>query len=116
MYKVVRKNKSYDKRKLVIYDDNDNKIVEVEPCFGWFCWSKRLDDTIHSITRMEVLKNLYWLLGHDCDEEEWIRSIERWDSGKGIYGVPLATGQTIYPSQFHNIDEKYLALESFNNA
>ena len=27
--KVLRKNKSYDKRKLVIIDDQDKKIVEV---------------------------------------------------------------------------------------
>ena len=37
MWKIVRKNKSYDKRKLVIYDNNDKKIVEVEPWGGWFC-------------------------------------------------------------------------------
>ena len=29
MLKAVRKNKSYDKRKLIIYDNNDMKIVEV---------------------------------------------------------------------------------------
>jgi hypothetical protein len=115
MYEVIKKNKTYKKRKLIIYDDNDKKIAEVTPWGGWFCWSNKLDKNF-SIIRMEVLKNLYWLLGHDSDEEEWIRSIERWDSGKGIYGVPLATGQTIHPTQFHNIDEKYSALESFNNA
>ena len=109
MYKVVRKNKSYDKRKLVIYDDNDNKIVEVEPCFGWFCWSKRLDDTTHTIVRMEILNNLYWLLGHGCDEEEWIRRIERWDSGKGVEG--LVTKE----SQFFNTWELDAAKQSFNN-
>ena len=34
MWKIVRKNKSYDKRKLVIYDTNDKKTVEVEPWGG----------------------------------------------------------------------------------
>jgi hypothetical protein len=40
MWKVVRKNKSYDKRKLVIYDNNDKNIVDVSPCGGWFGCSK----------------------------------------------------------------------------
>lgn len=109
MYKVVRKNKSYDKRKLVIYDDNDNKIVEVEPWGGWFCWSKRLDDTTHVIARMEVLKNLYWLVGRDCDDFEWDRRIEHWDSGKGIEG--LVTKE----SQFFDTLELNAAKQSFNN-
>lgn len=108
MYKVVRKNKSYDKRKLVIYNDNDNKIVEVEPCYGWFCWSNRFDKNF-ALVRMEVLKNLYWLVGRDCDEFEWDRCIEHWDSGKGI------DGKTDKISQFNNIDEKIQARLSFNN-
>lgn len=108
MYKVVRKNKSYDKRKLVIYDDNDNKIVEVEPWGGWFCWSKRFDKN-YALVRMEVLKNLYWLVGRDCDEFEWDRRIEHWDEGMGVDGT------TDKISQFHNIDEKIQARLSFDN-
>lgn len=109
MYKVVRKNKSYDKRKLVIYDDNDNKIVEVEPYCGWFCWSNpNIFDKNFALARMEVLKNLYWLVGRDCDEFEWERRIEHWDSGKGI------DGKTDKVSQFNNI-EKNQARLSFNN-
>ena len=108
MYKVVRKNKSYDKRKLVIYDDEDNKIVEVEPCFGWFCWSNRFDEN-YALVRMEVLKNLYWLVGRDCDGFEWNRRIEHWDEGKGVDGPADKI------SQFHNIDEKIQARLSFDN-
>ena len=108
MYKVVRKNKSYDKRKLVIYDDNDNKIVEVEPWGGWFCWSKRFDKN-YALVRMEVLKNLYWLVGRDCDDFTWSMRIDKWDSGTGV------DGKTEKYSQFFNIDEKIAALESFNN-
>ena len=108
MYKAIRKNKSYDKRKLVIYDDDNNKVVEVTSWCGWFCWSKKFDKNF-ALVRMEVLKNLYWLLGHDCDEEEWERSIERWDTGKGVMGP--VTNQ----SQFFNDAEKNAARMSFEN-
>lgn len=109
MYKVVKRNKSYDKRKLVIYDDNDKRIVDVTPCCGWFCWSNRFDKNF-ALVRMEVLKNLYWLLGRDCDEEEWERSIERWDTGRGVMGIPLTN-----ESQFFNEDEKLAARMSIKN-
>lgn len=112
MWKVVRKNKSYHKRKLVIYD-NDKKIVEVEPWGGWFSWSNsspyKTGPDYWRICRLEVLKNLYWLIGKDCDEFEWDRRIEHWDEGKGV------DGKTEKYSQFFNIDEKLTALESFNN-
>lgn len=113
MWKVVRKNKSYDKRKLVIYDNNDKKIVEVEPWGGWFCWSNsflyKTDPDSWKLCRLEVLKNLYWLIGKDCDEFEWNQRIEHLDSGLGV------DGKTEKYSQFFNIDEKIAALESFNN-
>ena len=108
MYKVVRKNKSYDKRKLVIYDEDDKKIVEVEPWGGWFCWSNTFDKN-YALVRMEVLKNLYWLVGRDCDDFTWSMRIDKWDSGTGV------DGKTEKYSQFFNIDEKIAALESFNN-
>ena len=109
---VQRKNKSYDKRKLVIYDNNDKKIVEVTPWGGWFCWSNNLyktDPDSWKICRLEVLKNLYWLIGKDCDEFEWNQHIEKLDRGSGV------DGKTEKYSQFFNIDEKIAALVSFNN-
>ena len=108
MWKIVRKNKSYDKRRLVIYDNNDKKIVEVTPWGGWFCWSKRFDKN-YALVRMEVLKNLYWLVGRDCDEFKWDIRIEHWDEGMGV------DGKTDKVSQFNNIDEKIQARLSFNN-
>lgn len=113
MWRVVRKNKSYDKRKLVIYDNNDKKIVEVEPWGGWFCWSNnsiyKTDPDSWKLCRLEVLKNLYWLVGRDCDEFEWDICIEHWDSGVGV------DGKTEKSSQFFNIDEKNRARLSFEN-
>ena len=113
MWKIVRRNKSYDKRKLVIYDNNDKKIVEASPWCGWFSWSNsfpyKTEPDSWKICRFEVLKNLYWLIGEDCDEFEWDIRIEHLDSGLGI------DGKTEKYSQFFNIDEKLTALESFNN-
>lgn len=107
MYKIVRKNKLYDKRKLIIYRNN-KKIVEVTPWGGWFCWSKKLDDElIRTICRHKVLENLHWLIGKDCDALTWEMQINKWDKGTGV------NGKTEKYSQFFNIDEKLTALESF---
>lgn len=108
MYKVLRKNKSYDKRKLVIYDEKDKKIVEVTGFWGWICWSKSLDLETFKVIRLDVMKNLYWLLGHDCDKEDWLKSIEKWD--KGFHYGPQQDSPT---SKFFNEVEKELAINSF---
>lgn len=115
MWKVVKKNKSYDKRMLKIYY-NDKLLTNVYPFGGWFGYTHyNPNNSDYMCCRIKVIENLYWLLGEGCSYEDWVKRVEKWDKGKGIYGVPLATGQTVYPSQFHNIDEKYSALESFNN-
>ena len=109
-YKVVRKNKTYKKRILKIYEGK--KLVnEVMPWMGWYCWCKPFrDDGTHIICRRKVLENLYWLLGRDCDKSEWIRAVEQWDQGKHIYGVPIDKLQSV----FHNDDERLTAIESFD--
>lgn len=106
--KVVRKNKSYDKRKLVIYDDQDKKIVEVTVFCGWICWSKNLELETHKVIRLCVINNLYWLLGHDCNKEEWMKSVEKWD--KGFHYGPQQENPL---SKFFNQEEKELAINSF---
>ena len=35
------------------------------------------------------MENLYWLLGRDCEWEDWVKSIEAWDKGRHIYNVPI---------------------------
>ena len=108
MWKVIKKNKKYDKRKLVIYLD-DKKIVEATPWGGWFCWNANFDDELTWATcRYKVLQNLHWLIGEDCDDFTWAMQIDKWDRGKGV------DGKTEKYSQFFNIDEKIAALESFN--
>ena len=55
------------------------------------------------------MDNLYWLLGRDCDIEDWERSINRWDSGRGIYNTPVDKPTSI----FFNTEEKDRAFNSF---
>ena len=103
---IKRKNKSYDKRQLVI--TINKKKYYVEPCFGWYSVSTS-DLEIRSIIREIVMDNLYWLLGRDCEFEDWEQSINRWDSGMGIYNTPVDKLTSI----FFNTEEKDRALNSF---
>lgn len=109
-YKVVRKNKTYKNRILKIYDGK--KLVnEATPWMGWYCWSKSFDDMVtYAVCRRKVLENLYWLLGRDCDKDEWLKTIEQWDQGKHIYGVPIDKLQSVFCSE----DERLTSIESFD--
>lgn len=109
MWKIVRKNKSYDKRCIKIYY-HDNLINTAIPWGGWFSWEKNFENIMmHCGCRSKVLENLYWLIGRDCDIVEWSNHIDKWDRGTGV------DGKTNKESIFFNIDEKLTALESFNN-
>lgn len=67
MWKVVRKNKKYDKRKLVVYKDN-KKITEAYPFDGWYAMSEWIEDEeVRTTCRSLILSELHWLLGKDCD-------------------------------------------------
>lgn len=104
---IQRKNKSYDKRKLVI--TIDKKKYYAEPWWGWFS----IDATnleIRRIIREVVMDNLYWLVGKDCDMETWANYISDCDSGKKIYNTPLNTTPA---SMFFNTEEKKRAYNSF---
>lgn len=103
---IKRKNKSYDKRQLVI--TINKKKYYVEPCFGWYSVSTS-NLEIREIIREIVMDNLYWLLGRDCDIEDWEQHINRWDSGRGIYNTPVDKPTSI----FFNTEEKDRAFNSF---
>jgi hypothetical protein len=111
MLTIIKRNKTYKNRKLVIYDGK-KKIAEVVPCWGWcgYSFTKRTYET-HKQCRTLVMENLYWLLGHDCDFEEWNNSIEAWDAGKHIYGVPI--DENTQPKSMFFEGEKEVALNSF---
>lgn len=107
MWKVVRKNKSYDKRCLKIYY-HDKLINTARPYGGWFCWDKNFENLMmHSACRRKVLENLYWLVGKDCSYADWVGRIERWHKGRGV------DGKTTKTSQFFDGDELRAALNSF---
>ena len=56
------------------------------------------------------MENLYWLLGWDCDKEEWDNRIYCWDIGRRVYGVPVDKLSSMF---FEG--EKEIALNSFYN-
>lgn len=107
MLTCIKRNKTFKKRKLYIYDD-DKFICYVEPWMGWVAYSSK---TNHSECRKLVMQNLYWLLGHDCDFDEWKNSIDAWNEGKHIYGVPIDK----LSSRFFSEEEMNVALNSFYN-
>lgn len=118
MLKVVRKNKRFANRKLMIYD-GDNKIAEVEPNCTYSWWYARANTSIprqvfieqyYKEFRVKIMENLYWLLGRGCDKKTWAESIEHWNSGRGVSGVSADT-----KSMFHNIYELGIAIDSFND-
>lgn len=107
----IRRNKTYKNRKLVFKDSKNKTIHTVEPWLGWICHSKRPDEETHRIIRKYTLENLYWLLGEDCDKEDWERFI--WRKHQGVlYGVPINDKPK---SVFFNEEEYETALNSFNN-
>ena len=103
---IKRKNKSYDKRKLQVYD-RKKLLGEVEIFHGWLSIQREN----HDILRKAAMENLWWLLGKDCDEEEWKESIEYWDKGKRVYCVSV---DKLPDSMFFD-GEKEIALNSINN-
>ena len=115
MIKVVRKNKRFANRKLVIYDKN-KKIAEVESWRGWYAWTntgigrQEFMEQYYNEFRVKVMENLYWLLGRGCDKKTWVETVEQWNSGKGVSGISVDT-----KSMFHNIYELGIAIDSFND-
>jgi hypothetical protein len=110
MLTVVKRNKTYKNRKLVIYDGK-KKITEVIPFWGWYSFNCYLNHDLHDQCRALIMKNLYWLLGHDCDFDDWNDSIEAWDKGRHIYNVAIDE----LPESVFFEGEKEVALNSFYN-
>lgn len=95
---AVRKNKRHENRVLDFFE-NGKKVVKVSRWMGWICYSKDIEKEKHLECREIVMKNLYWLLGNDCDEDTWKNSVEHWKT-RGY---------------FMNFDEVNRALDSFKN-
>ena len=110
MLTVIKRNKTYKNRKLVIYDGK-KKVTEVIPFWGWYSFSCHLNIELHDKCRALVMENLYWLLGRDCEWEDWVDSIEAWDKGRHIYNVAIDK----LPESMFFEGEKEIALNSFYN-
>ena len=112
MLTIKKINKNYSKRRLQIKEGN--KIIDVlTPFFGWYSHEKNIkkyEESIIKEIRKLTIENLYWLLGRDCDFEDWNRSIEHWNKGKGVNGLSAGA-----PSMFFSEEEKQTALNSFYN-
>lgn len=110
MLRAIKKNKTFKKRKLVFYQDK-KRVCYVTPWWGWYSINQSVDIETHKEIRNLVLNNLYWLLGHDCDFDEWKNSVDAWNQGKHIYGVPVDK----LSSMFFSEEEMNVALNSFYN-
>lgn len=112
MLTIIKRNKTYKNRKLVIYDGN-KQIAFATHLMGWYGINLKVPiSTVNlgegSEIRRLLMENLYWLLGCDCGFEEWNESIEAWDKGKHVYGVPVDKLSSMF---FEG--EKEVALNSF---
>ena len=107
----TRTNKTYENRKLVFRDSKNKMIDMITPWLGWISHLKRTDEETLQVIRKHTIENLYWLLGRDCEKEEWEKFI--WRKHQGIlYGVDP---NNKYESVFFSEDEYKAALNSFNN-
>lgn len=110
MFLVKRLYKKYDKRVLLI-KKNKKTIDRITPWWGWYCQSHRHNEETQTILRKLVIENLYWLLGQDCDKEEWENFIWRKHQGK-LCGVCINDQPK---SVFFSEEEYKTALNSINN-
>lgn len=109
MYTIKLMNKSYNKRKINIYDGK-KLIVSLIPWHGWYAISVA-EPELRGYARSVAMANLYWLLGKDCDFEAWNNLVNAWDVGKHVFGVPVDQ----LTSMFFDEKEKTIAINSFYN-
>lgn len=111
MIGIKRKNKVPKNRKFSIYKDN-KRIGEVIRYQDWICIDLGTHRDYHTTVRSLVMRDLYWLIGDECDADEWNRRIERLDNGKIDYDVPIKKRPN---SLFYNITQREIARNSIYN-
>ena len=112
MIGINRKNKLPKSRKFSVYIDG-KRIGEVIRYQDWFCIDLGEHRGYHTTVRSLVMRDLYWLIGDDCDADEWNRRIERLDNGTFEFDVPIGTRPN---SAFDTIIQRELARNSINNS
>jgi hypothetical protein len=111
MIGINRKNKLPKSRKFSVYKDG-KRIGEVIRYQDWICIDLGTLRGYHTTVRSLVMRDLYWLIGDDCDADEWNRRIERLDNGTFEFDVPIGTRPN---SVFANIIQREIARNSINN-
>lgn len=112
MIGIKRKNKVPKNRKFSVYKDN-KRIGEVVRYQDWICIDLGTLRGYHTTVRSLVMRDLYWLIGDECDADEWNRRIERLDNGKFDYDVPI---KRLTESVFDTIIQRELARNSIYNS
>ena len=131
MIGINRKNKLPKSRKFSVYKDG-KRIGEVIRYQDWICIDLGEHRGYHTTVRSLVMRDLYWLIGNDCDADEWNRKIERLDNGTFEFDVPKwnrriervvnGTFEFDVPigtrpnSVFANIIQREIARNSINNS
>lgn len=113
MLTVKKLNKTYSKRVLQI-KKNKKVIDRITPFWGWYSHEmniKNYEESVIKQIRKLVIDNLYWLIGRDCDKEEWERFI--WRKHQGILCGVCSNNKP--ESVFFNEEEYKTALNSINN-
>ena len=105
----VKCNKNPKNRKINFYIGR-KLIASAIPYHGWYACSMPTDENIQKEIRNTVMNNLYWLLGCDCNLDEWEKTIEDWNMGRHIFGTISNV-----KSLFFSDEEKESALNSFYN-
>ncbi len=106
-----RKNKLHKNRKFSVYK-NSKKIGEVIRYQDWFCIDLGQHRDYIPTVRNLVMRDLYWLIGDDCDVTEWSKRIDRLDNGEIEFDVPIRTRPN---SQFDSILQREIARASITN-
>lgn len=122
MIGINRKNKLPKSRKFSVYKDG-KRIGEVIRYQDWFCIDLGEHRSYNTTVRSLVMRDLYWLIGDDCDADEWNRRIERFDNGTFEFDVPIARRLNVpiqigrrFNSMFDTIIQRELARNTINNS
>ncbi len=121
MIGINRKNKLPKSRKFSVYKDG-KRIGEVIRYQDWFCIDLGKHRDYIPTVRNLVMRDLYWLIGDDCDADEWNRKIERLDNGIFEFDVPIGRRLNVpiqiggrLNSMFDTIIQREIARKTINN-
>ena len=114
MIRMNRKNKLHKNRKFSVYKDS-KKIGEVIRHQDWIYIDLGKHRDYIPTVRNLVMRDLYWLIGDDCDVTEWSKRIDRLDNGQIEFDVPILQIGRRFNSMFDNILQREIARASITN-